>query len=247
MVANVKLSSPPPGSAAWWRGRYQKQTRQRGRPPELSLEKIVEAALSILDEEGLRELTMRRLAIKLGTGSGSLYRHVASRDELLVEVADNVLGELGAPDEALPWRRAVEELAHDLRRVLLAHRAVVLVITTTPLLGPNAMRLRELFWGAMDRDGCAPEFAVQVYFTVMHLVVSSALFSAGATRRSGAAWSGRTPSGLRDLIDVLPVTEYPTVHRFSKFGDRPDPDHDFELGLRALLDGLSRASPNVSR
>jgi len=207
----------------------------------------VEAALSILDEEGLSELTMRRLAIKLGAGSASLYRHVASRDELLVEVADRVLGELRAPDHALPWRQAVEQLARDLRRVLLAHRAVVLVITTTPLLGPNAIRIRELFWGAMDRDGCAPEFAVQVYFTVMHLVVSSALFSAGAGRRSGSAWSGRTPSGLRDVIDVLPAAEYPTVLKFSEFGDLPDPDHDFEFGLRALLDGMASSGLTLAR
>jgi TetR/AcrR family transcriptional regulator, tetracycline repressor protein len=239
VAANVNLTSAPPGSSAWWRARYQKQTRARGRPPELSLAKIVEAALSILDEEGLSELTMRRLATELGTASGSLYRHVASRKELLVAVGDKVLGELREPGRELPWRQAVEELARDLRGVLLAHRGVVLVITSAPLLGPNAIRLRELFWGAMDRDGCAPEFAVQVYFTVMHFVVSSALFSAGSSRKPGTAWSGQTPSGLRDLIDVLPATEYPTVIRFSAFGDRPDPNHDFEFGLRALLDGLA--------
>ena len=238
MVAKVNLASGSPGSAAWWRDRYQQHRRPRGRPPELSLAKIVEAALSILDEEGVRELTMRRLAIELGAGVASLYRHVDSRDELLVEVVDKVLGELNAPDEGLPWRQAVEELARELRRVLLAHRAAVLVITTAPLLGPNAMRIRELFWGAMDRDGCAPEFAVQVYSTVVHFVVCSAMFSAGASRRPGTAWSGQTPSGLRDLIDVLPEANYPTVRRFSEFGDRPDPDHDFDVGLRALLDGL---------
>jgi AcrR family transcriptional regulator len=234
MFANVNASSPP-GSPAWWRDRYQRRLRARGRG--LTIEKICEAALTILDRDGLPELTMRRLADELGTGPASLYRHVTSRDELLVEVVDRVLGELREPDTAQGWRDAVEQLAHDLRRVLLTHRSVVLVIANAPLLGPNAMRIRELFWRVMDRDGCEPRFAVQTYFTVIHFVVCSALFTSGTA-------SHRTPgepTGLSTLLDVLPARQYPTVLKFSEYGEKPDPDYDFDFGLHALLDGLDRS------
>jgi AcrR family transcriptional regulator len=239
MFAAVNHSEKAPGSARWWRDRYLERLRIRHRG--LSMEQIGQAALKIVDEAGLRELTMRRLADELGTGPASLYRHVASRDELLVEVADLVLGELEAPDPDLVWRDAVEQLAQGLRRVLVGHRGLVVVSSNAPLLGPNAMRIRELFWSVMDRDGCEAEFAVQTYSAVMHFVVCSALFGAGATRKGNAAWSGETNSGLDDLLDLLPARSYPTVLKFSSYAETPNPEHDFTFGLRALLNGLGES------
>jgi AcrR family transcriptional regulator len=234
----------PVGSAQWWRDRYLLRLRARGR--ELSIEGICGAALDVIDRGGLRELTMRRVAEELGTGAASLYRHFASREELLVEVADLVLGELEVPDPALSWRQAVEQLANDLRRLLLGHRGVVLIASNAPLLGPNAMRVRELFWSVMDRDGCSPEFAVQTYASVIHFVVSSAIFSAAAMRRGDDQWGGRTSSGLLELLDLLPSSQFPTVLKLSKLADKPDPEHDFHFGLRALLDGMGRSQGHQS-
>ena len=236
MFANVNQSTSAPGSARWWRDRYLQRLRARGRG--LNMEQICQAALKIVDEDGLHELTMRRLADELGTGPTSLYRHVSSRDDLLVEVADLVLAELDAPDPGLHWREALEHLAHDLRRVLVGHRGLVVVSSNAPLLGPNAMRIRELFWSVMDRDGCEAEFAVQTYSAVMHFVVCSAIFGAGAARRGNTAWTGEASSGLDELLDLLPARKYPTVLKFSSYADKPDPEHDFRFGLRALLNGL---------
>ncbi len=209
------------------------------------MEQICHAALKIVDEDGLHELTMRRLADELGTGPASLYRHVSSRDDLLVEVADLVLGELDAPDPALHWREAVEKLAHDMRRVLVGHRGLVVASSNAPLLGPNAMRIRELFWSVMDRDGCEAEFAVQTYSAVMHFVVCSAIFGAGAARHENTAWSGEANSGLDELLDLLPARRYPTVLKFSDYAGKPDPERDFSFGLCALLNGLWQSRPDT--
>jgi AcrR family transcriptional regulator len=243
VFAVVNPSQAASGSAQWWRDRYVQRLSTRGRG--LSIEQICEAALRIVDEDGLRELTMRRLADELGTGPASLYRHVASRNDLLVEVADLVLGELDAPDPALHWRDAVERLAKDLRRVLVGHRGLVVISSNAPLLGPNAMRIRELFWSVMDRDGCDPKFSVQTYAAVMHFVVCSALFGAGAARQRSTAWSGEESSGLNELLDVLPARKYPTVVKFSDYADKPDSEHDFSFGLGALLDGLWRSQQSA--
>jgi hypothetical protein len=112
------------------------------------------------------------------------------------------------------------------------------VSSNAPLLGPNAMRIRELFWSVMDRDGCEAEFAVRTYSAVMHFVVCSALFGAGATRHGNTAWSGKENSGLDELLDLLPARRFPTVLKFSDYVDKPDPERDFSFGLRALLNGL---------
>jgi AcrR family transcriptional regulator len=236
VFADVNRIPAAPGSAQWWRDRYLQRLRARGRG--LSIEQVCQEALRIVDEGGLRDLTMRRLADELGTGPASLYRYVSSREELLVEVADLVLGELDAPDPALHWREAVARLAHDLRRVLVGHRGLVVISSNAPLLGPNAMRVRELFWSVMDREQCEPEFAVQTYAAVMHFVVCSAIFSAAAAQRGSTAWSGEASSGLNELLDLLPARRYPTVLKFSEYAEMPDPERDFSLGLRALIDGL---------
>jgi AcrR family transcriptional regulator len=245
MFATVNQSTSAPGSAQWWRDRYLLRLRARGR--SLHIEQICQAALKIVDEDGLHELTMRRLADELGTGPASLYRHVSSRDGLLVEIADLVLGELNAPDPGLHWREALEQLAHDLRRVLVGHRGLVVVSSNAPLLGPNAMRIRELFWSVMDRDGCEAEFAVQTYSAVMHFVVCSAIFGAGVARRGNTAWTGEANSGLDEMLDLLPARRYPTVLKFSGYADKPDPENDFSFGLRALLNGLWQSQQSGDR
>jgi hypothetical protein len=103
--------------------------------------------------------------------------------------------------------------------VLVGHRGLVVVSSNAPLLGPNAMRIRELFWSVMDRDGCEAEFAVQTYSAVMHFVVCSAIFTAGPAKRGGTAWSQEARSELNELLDLVPARKYPTVFKFSDYAD----------------------------
>ena len=71
----------------------------------LSREAIVDAAIDVLDRDGLEGLTMRAVADRLGTGAMSLYRHVANRDELLDLVVARLLADAGrAPGWTGDWR-----------------------------------------------------------------------------------------------------------------------------------------------
>jgi hypothetical protein len=58
--------------------------------------------------------------------------------------------------------------------------AVVVASSNAPLLGPRVMRIREMFWSVMDREGCDTEFAVQTYPAVMHFVAYRSQQSHGA-------------------------------------------------------------------
>src|ERR1700719_2133918 len=94
-----------PGSPAWWAARHD-----RGAPVRrvaITLDRIVAAALELIDREGLGALSMRNLATELGTGTTTLYRHVAGKDEVLVLVADAVLEEAQAlhPLDGMGWRQ----------------------------------------------------------------------------------------------------------------------------------------------
>src|ERR1700751_10318 len=86
-------------------------TRQREpEQPALSRAAIVREAIAMLDAEGTEALSMRKLGARLNAGAPSLYRHVASKDELMELALDEVAAEIAVPAiEGQGWRAAARE------------------------------------------------------------------------------------------------------------------------------------------
>jgi AcrR family transcriptional regulator len=91
---------------------------QRG----LTRERLVEAALELIDEEGLEGLSMRALADRLQVKASSLYWHVRDRDELLELLADAILESVSRPRQRATWRETVQANADALQRSVSAHK-----------------------------------------------------------------------------------------------------------------------------
>jgi len=79
---------PPGGGSA---------ERRRGRPPTIDREVVLDTAIRLLDAEGVEALTMRRLASELGVSAMAPYRHVGSKDELLMVLVDRLAARLVYP------------------------------------------------------------------------------------------------------------------------------------------------------
>ena len=96
--------------------------RAERRADALSKERIVAAAIEILDADGESALTFRALAARLATGSGAIYHHVASKGELLAAAADDVIGRVmtGAVSGPEP-REAIRVLALGVFDAIDAH------------------------------------------------------------------------------------------------------------------------------
>src|SRR5262249_54403860 len=122
-------------------------TRQREpEQPALSRAAIVREAIALLDAEGIEQLSMRKLGPALTAGAPSLYRHVATKDELMELAVDEVVAEIEAPPADSPdWRAAVAETARSFRATALRHPWVASVLGQAGLayLGPNLMSLSE--------------------------------------------------------------------------------------------------------
>ena len=99
-----------------------KAQRTERRADALSKQRIVEAAIQILDTGGERALTFRALAARLATGSGAIYWHVANKNELLTAATDDVLARVmtGAADDADP-REAIRTIALGVFDAIDAH------------------------------------------------------------------------------------------------------------------------------
>ncbi|MCL5734873.1 MAG: TetR/AcrR family transcriptional regulator [Actinobacteria bacterium] len=101
------------------------------RPKRLNRQRIAEAALEIIDREGLPSLSMRRIGAELDVEGMALYRHYPQKDAILTEVVDIVVGRPEYPHTD-DWRRNLRLLSLDLRARVLAH--------------PNAMPLVAARW-----------------------------------------------------------------------------------------------------
>ena len=161
---------------------------QRGR---LSRQRVVSAALELIDTEGLGALSMRRVGQALGVEAMSLYKHVPNREALLDAVVDSIVDELWAdpqvqvqPEDG--WRDYLTRLAHGVRRFSIEHpRAFPLVATRppeAPFVRPPLRSLRwvEAFLAALRGKGFTDEAVLYAYRAFSSFLLGHLLLEAGA-------------------------------------------------------------------
>ena len=205
----------------------------RPRQPLLSQERIVEAALALLDAEGLDAVSTRRLAAELGVSGPSLYNHVATKDELLDAVADTVLGEVDlsmfaglAPGSRPGWREALHAWAHSYRASLAAHPNIIPVLARGPgRRRPHMLRVADAVFGGLVASGWPRREATHVGALMRFFIIGSAL----------ASFAGGFPDDASFY-----TADYPHLDQAHLLADRSREidESAFETGLEALLDGL---------
>src|SRR5689334_8495507 len=125
-----------PGIAAAW---GVKPPPAKGPKPGLSLDKIVGVAIAIADAEGLDAVSMNRVAKQLGTGAMSLYRYVASKEELLALMIDAAIGDVPTTPQTGDWRERLEAWAWSTVRAMREHPWSARAPVAGPPVAPNAV------------------------------------------------------------------------------------------------------------
>ncbi|AMY24232.1 TetR/AcrR family transcriptional regulator [Rhodococcoides fascians] len=149
--------------------------RKRRKRGSLSQEEIVAAALTILDTEGEPALKFSRLGDELKSSPTAVYRHFASRYDLLIAVADH-LDELSLDgyEPTDDWRADLEDLAWRAWRTTTAHPAAAAATFSLVTNGPNELRAVEWVLRAMHMAGLRGRAAVIQYQVFANLVLGSA-------------------------------------------------------------------------
>jgi AcrR family transcriptional regulator len=236
-VAGDERELAAPGSPAWWAARNGKEEPVRRIP--ITLDRIVAGALGLIDRDGLDALSMRNLAAELDTGTTTLYRYVAGKDEVLVLVADAVLGEtqLGRPLDGAGWREVLEGLAHSMRTALISHPNVAALFATAVPVGPNSLRVRDLALGVLRAGGFDAILAADVYTALAHQLLASVLQEPMVDFRAGGLGTAKNVT-LRDFYRSLPADQYPHVVEMAEELTSRTALEEFEFGLACLLDGV---------
>jgi AcrR family transcriptional regulator len=206
-------------------------------------DQIVREALSLLDEVGFDGLTTRRLAERLGIQSPSLYNHVRDKQELLTLMANAICKEVSPPPARSSWRKKLEAIGRDYRRVLLRHRDAARILLTTQPLGPDRLQLIEHVLAVLLSAGFSPPAAADAA-TVFNIFVTG--FVQDETRALPRTELADVPleqlnEQVRQSFKHLPVDRYPALVRLADELVRPDMDRQFSFGLNALLSGLEAA------
>jgi TetR/AcrR family transcriptional regulator, tetracycline repressor protein len=110
---------------------------------EISVDDIVDGALSLVEQGGLDNLTMRGLAHELGVSTAVAYYHVPNKEALLHLVADAVLGRVPLPDSTKPWDEQLRQMLWNKRTHMLRYPGISQVLASLPVL-PNFKRVGDV-------------------------------------------------------------------------------------------------------
>ncbi len=235
---------------AWALESRPSTTPRRG----LSVGRIVEAGIELAAHDGVGGLSMAAVAARLGAGTMSLYRHVASRGELLALMVDRALGAPVARPAGLAWRAALSGWAADLRAVYRRHPWVLQVPISGPPVLPHDVEHLESALQALAGTGLSEHDKLSAVLLVSGFVRNE------ATLRESVAPSAAGPvmaSYGATLAALVDLTRFPALQRALDSGalGGDDLDGEFRFGLDRLLDGLdvlvraaaAPAGPNTHR
>nr|SBO91993.1 Transcriptional regulator, TetR family [Nonomuraea gerenzanensis] len=146
----------------------------------LTTERIVAAAVEVLDDEGLEALTMRRLGTELGVAAMSLYRHFPNRDALLSGVVHRLFAEAVADHAPEPaWPEALTGFGVAYRRMLLAHPRAVPLLATHPVDVELGLELLTGLLSRFEAAGIGAQDAITAVQSVGVYVLGHALAQVG--------------------------------------------------------------------
>lgn len=232
-------------------------TAQAEPPPgsriPLSRARVLNAAVTVADEDGLQAVTMRRLAEELGAEAMSLYYHVARKDDVLDGIVDVIAAEIneaveqaGVPAAAADWKPVMRQRILSARQVLLRHPWAPGLFETRGGASPAVLRYYDNLVGLMRSGGFSNDLAHHALHALGSRAIgfSQELFDPGGgagTTGAGTTGGGPPPEDL--------AAQFPHLAGLMAEIAHDDPDStlgwcddqaEFEFGLDLLLDGLDR-------
>ena len=204
----------------------------------LTRDKILRAAVSLADANGIEALSMRVLGRQLGVEAMSLYHHVANKDDLLDGMVDMVIGEIDLPALDTDWREAMWVRAASARAVFARHPWAARLIDSRVRGGPGRLRYFEAVIGVLRRAGFTVELAVRAFS-----LIDSYIYGFGRQSLAMASGDSGAAQAAEAFLRALPAEEYPSlaeVAAATAAGPGYDEAADFAFGLNLILDGLQR-------
>jgi AcrR family transcriptional regulator len=233
-VSSADSLPEPPWSSA-------KPRRGPAKVP-ITRDAIVDAAIAILDAEGLDAVSMRSVADRLGTGPASLYAHVSGKRELTALMLDRVIGEvkLPAPDPKR-WKQQLRDGMMEMHQVLVAHRDIARVAIGEIPTGHNAVASMEVFLGIMLAGGLPKQVAAYAADVLPLFVVADAYEDSVRAEAMGLRTEEEALAyfqSIHEYFAALPPDRFPVLASMAPYLTESEGDR-FAFGLDLMIEGLA--------
>ena len=168
-------------------------------PPALSAARIVAEAIALLDQEGSKALSMRRLARHLGCGTMSIYHHIPDKGTLVEGIAEALMSQLDQPRAGAPWDDTITAMAQSFRQLAHSHPAAFELI----LAGRRPMALTRTATAVVEmliESGFDPTHAETAFRTIIRFLLGSIVIEQRADA-PGASSDQAFDESLRVLLE----------------------------------------------
>lgn len=189
----------------------------------------MEAALGIADSGGLAALTVRGVARACEVTPMAIYRHVETVEGLEELAFRQAMRDMPAPEPTGPWKAQVISVWRVFRDMLLAHPGAAAIFAKRAMPTPEIIDATGRLFDVLEAAGFSGKQAFDLYDATFIYTLGSIRFE--ITRPADA----RRPLAAAD--EESPAKE--TLARYSEHMSNRDPDAQFEIGLAAILEGLS--------
>ncbi|GGM41179.1 TetR/AcrR family transcriptional regulator [Microbacterium saperdae] len=216
---------------------------QRGPKREMSVERIVDAAVELADAEGIGAVSMAAVAAKLGFTPMSLYRYVSAKDDLLLLMQEQGTGLPPESHRALDgWRARLLALYQEQVLLYLRHPWMLsLPITGSPIT-PNSSAWLDASLATLDDTPLNAEERLAVALAITGHARWCGIVQAGYSEQARGTGLSPDEVAAREaaLFDrVISADEFPALRRAiedSVFRSASDP---FRFAVERTLDGVA--------
>jgi AcrR family transcriptional regulator len=212
-----------------------KTNAARTREP-LTRERVIDAALRIMDEEGLDAVSMRRVAREVGVEAMSLYHHVEDKEDLLDGVCERVMATFEFPEPTEDWAEDCRRGARAWRRLLQAHPAVMRLFAEQrgPVRSIDSMRPMEYALRLLRNAGLSDRDTAQAFHAFGGYIQGFVMMELGSIVGVGDEEHAKAHAAL---AAGLPE-DFATLQAVAPYFAECDTDEQFEFGLDLLIRGL---------
>ena len=202
----------------------------------LTRDRVIEAALRVMDEEGLEAVSMRRVAREVGVEAMSLYHHVEDKEDLLDGICERVMAEFDFPEPVDDWAENCRRGARAWRCLLQAHPAVMRLFAEQrgPVRSIDSMRPMEFALEILRGAGLSDRDTAQAFHAFGGYIQGFVMMELGSI----AGGSDEEHMKMHAELAAAMPGEFPALQAVSKYFAECEPDEQFEFGLELLIRGL---------
>jgi len=203
----------------------------------LTRSRVLDAAVNLADEHGIESLSMRKLAQALGVEAMSLYNHVANKEDVLDGIVDIVAGEVEVPAIGDDWRQAMFQRAISAHSVLLRHPWASMLIVSRVNIGPAMLSYVNATIGCLCEAGFSYKMADHIWNAI-----DSYIYGFTIQELNFPFEPSEYADAATQYLSLVPFEQYPYLNTLAQqvIDGSHHGVHDFEFGLKLILDGLSK-------